>query len=439
VSQAAQVPFGLAPAGRYDDPLMTSANHPWTDSMSEEQFGFLRDLLAAPSPIGMEGAMTCGVLEPRLRELLPDSWGVHRFRGNAGLILDSAPGDDDKFKVMVIGHADQIRMQVRSVGADGKIWINSESFLPMTLIGHEVRLFSEDPENAGAYRILEGGTIEALGAIHFAGPELRSGRKGIKAEQLFLELQMHGKNRKKQVERLGIRPGDPILLKRPIRRGFSPDSYYGAYLDNGLGCYVAAEAARLLAESGEPKNVRYLAAFASHEEIGRMGSRVMAGVYRPDAVIAVDVAHDLDAAPGIGDKRMEPVKMGAGCTLAFGSVCSAQLNSMILGAARDSDIPVQAKSVGRDTGTDAMAAVFAGIDAAVTSVGVPIRNMHTISETGHTGDLLAATHLVTEAIRAMDAANGGTGMTGDDLRTGHPRLDQAEPLGWQAGDDDSDD
>jgi len=400
--------------------------------MNDEQFAFLREMLAAPSPIGMEGAMTHGVLEPRLRESLPDSWGVQRFVGNAGLIADSAPGDEDKLKVMVIGHADQIRLQVRSIGADGKIWVNSESFLPMTLIGHEVRLFSEDPEKAGVYRTIEGGTIEALGAIHFAGPDVRAGRKGIKPEQLFLELQIHGKNRKKQVERLGIRPGDPILLNRPIRRGFSPDTYYGAYLDNGLGCFVAAEAARLLAEAGGLKNVRYLAAFASHEEIGRMGSRVIAGEYRPDVVIAVDVAHDLEAAPGIGDKRMESVKMGGGCSLAFGSVCSAQLNSLLTSTARENKIPVQPKSTGRDTGTDAMAAVFAAIDAAVTSIGVPIRNMHTISETGHTGDLLAASHLVAQAVLAMDGLNGGAGMTGDDLRRGHPRLDQAESLGWQA-------
>ncbi|MHC4955441.1 MAG: M20/M25/M40 family metallo-hydrolase [Planctomycetota bacterium] len=410
---------------------MSESQKAWARSMDEDQFAFLRELLAAPSPIGMEGAMTHGILEPRLRSLLPDSWGLHRFRGNAGLIADSHPGDDSRFKVMVIGHADQIRMQVRSIGADGKIWVNSESFLPMTLIGHEVRLFSEDPENAGAYRVIEGGTIEAIGAIHFASPDIRAGRKGIKPTQLFLELQIHGKDRKKQVERLGIRAGDPILLKRPIRRGFSPDTYYGAYLDNGLGCFVAAEAARLLAESGGPSNVRYLAAFASHEEIGRMGSRVMAGEFAPDAVIAVDVAHDFEAAPGIGDRRMEQVKMGGGCSISFGSVCSAQLNSLLMEAAREGEIPMQPKSVGRDTGTDAMAAVFAAVDAAVTSIGVPIRNMHTISETGHTGDLIAASHLVAAAVKKMDGWNDGKGMTSDDLRQGHPRLDSAESLGWQ--------
>jgi len=41
--------------------------------------------------------------------------------------------------------------------------------------------------------------------------------------------------------------------------------------------------------------------------------------------------------------------------------------------------------VGRDTGTDAMAGVLASVDVAATSVGFPIRNMHTVSELAHTG------------------------------------------------------
>ena len=51
-------------------------------------------------------------------------------------------------------------------------------------------------------------------------------------------------------QKLGIKAGDTILLKRQIRRGFAPDTFYGAYLDNGLGCFVAAEVARLVAEHG---------------------------------------------------------------------------------------------------------------------------------------------------------------------------------------------
>jgi endoglucanase len=159
-----------------------------------------------------------------------------------------------------------------------------------------------------------------------------------------------------------------------------------------------------------------------------MGSRVLAGELRPDVVVAVDVAHDFVAAPGVKEKRFSPIAMGKGFVLAVGSIAHAYLNSLIERVARERDIPFQRRVVGRDTGTDAMAAVFASIDAAATSIGFPIRNMHTISETGHTGDVLAAIHVLVGLIEAMDAMNDDQGITRDDLRLGHPRLDRAESL-----------
>ena len=400
---------------------------PWNRPMPAAQFKLMRDILAAPSPVGLEAAMTEGVLVPAIESWMPDGWALHRFRGNAGLVLDSAPGRDDMLSVMVIGHADKIRMQVRSIGDDGKIWIDSDSFLPCTLLGHEVLLFSENPADPGTWRCLSGGTVEALGAIHFARPEVRTGKAGVKAAELYLELQLHGKDKRKQVTRLGIRPGDPIILDRPIKRGFSPNAFYGAYLDNGLGCFVALEAARVAAHKGF-SNVRLLTAFAAFEEIGRMGSRVLAGAFAPDVVIAVDVAHDFAAAPGVKERRFPKVSMGGGFTLSAGSICNPYLNQLVQETATAADIPFQMRVAGRDTGTDAMAAVFAATDAAATSIGFPIRNMHTISESGHTGDVLAATHVVAGLVRKLDAMNNGAGATADNFRQNHPRLDGAAPI-----------
>lgn len=397
---------------------------PWTESMPEEQFELMRRIIGAPSPIGLEASMTYGVLKPYFESFAPSGWKVHQFRGNAGIVLDTHPDETELLTVMLIGHADKIRLQVRSIGDDGKIWINSDSFLPPTLIGHEVILFSENPDEPGSYRALEGGTIEAIGAIHFADNALRTGDKGIKKELLYLELQIHGEEKKEQVERLGIRAGDTLILNRKIRRGFSPNSFYGAYLDNGLGCFVTAETARLVAEAGGLEKVRCLFTIATHEEIGRMGSRVAAGVFRPDVVIGADVSHDYKAAPGIGDQRMTPVEMGKGFTLKTGSIVSEYLNALIETACRKAEIPLQRVPAGRDTGTDAMAGVFAAIDSAATSIGFPIRNMHTISETGHTGDVLAAIHGLFAALQHMNAE----GVTADDFRNRHPRLDLCAPL-----------
>ncbi len=411
---------------------MSDDKKPWKESMPEDQFAFMREILAAPSPVGLEGAMTYGVLKPRFEEFMEKGWEIHQFRGNAGLVLDTAPEDADKLTVMIIGHADKIRMQVRSIGDDGKIWINSDSFLPLTLLGHEVTLFSEDPDNPGAYRQLRGGTIEALGAIHFADAALRSGKKGVKKQQLYLELHIHGDDKKDQIERLGIRPGDPILLDRPIRRGFGEDTFTGAYLDNGLGCFVTAEVARIIAEEGGLDNLRCLFTIATHEEIGRFGSRVLAGEFAPDVVVGVDVNHDYVAAPGVGDKRYTPLEMGEGFTLSVGSVASEFLNQQFEITAREFDIPIQRDVCGRDTGTDAMAAVLASVDAAATSIGFPIRNMHTISEAGHTGDVLASIHVLAKTLQYMD--DNGLGL--EDFRDGHPRLDGVEELKWEPAESD---
>ena len=117
----------------------------------------------------------------------------------------------------------------------------------------------------------------------------------------------------------------------------------------------------IVAEAGGLKNVRLLAAIASHEEIGRFGSRVQAGVFDPDVLIGIDVSHDWVAAPSNKEKKFAPVAMGKGMTLAIGSITSAYLNALYQTVCNELDIPVQVKLVGRDTGTDAMAGVESGI------------------------------------------------------------------------------
>lgn len=395
--------------------------------MPNAQFDFMETILSAPSPIGLEAAMSYGVLKPAFEKLMHKDWAIRQFKGNASLVLDTDPGNTDKVSVMVIGHADKIRMQVRHISEDGKIWINCDSFIPCVLIGHEVSLFSQSPDDPGSYRRIDGATVEALGAIHFSEPAQRTGEMGIKPEMLYLELQMHGEKPKEQLEKLGIKAGDPILFNRPIKRGFSKDTFYGAYLDNGLGCFTVAELAKLVAKK-PLKNVRMLFTIATHEEIGRFGARAIAGELRPDVILGVDVNHDLDAAPGLSAKRPNAMGMGKGCTITGGAITSDYLNALFEKACMSRDIPVQRGMSGRDTGTDAMAAALAGFDSAATSIGFPIRNMHTISETGHTGDVLAAIYGIEGTLRDMDAMNAGNGITRDDFADNHVRLDTIKNL-----------
>ena len=75
-----------------------------------------------------------------------------------------------------------------------------------------------------------------------------------------------------------------------------------------------------------------------------------------------------------------------------------------------------------------MAAVLASVDCAATSIGFPIRNMHTISESAHTGDLIAAAHVIFETAQAMDKIKN----LQEHFKSNHPRLDRATTIKHKA-------
>lgn len=71
-----------------------------------------------------------------------------------------------------------------------------------------------------------------------------------------------------------------------------------------------------------------------------------------------------------------------------------------------------------------MAGVLASVDCAATSVGFPIRNMHTVSELAHTSDILASIEAITGVIEALNKEK----VTAHELQLRHPRLDAAVSL-----------
>ena len=71
------------------------------------------------------------------------------------------------------------------------------------------------------------------------------------------------------------------------------------------------------------------------------------------------------------------------------------------------------------------------VDSAATSIGFPIRNMHTISESGHTGDVLASIHGTIALLKHLDNMHGGQGASADDFKKGHPRLDQSNHMNYE--------
>jgi len=163
-------------------------------------------------------------------------------------------------------------------------------------------------------------------------------------------------------------------------------------LDNRIGCFVALEAARLVAEAGGASG-DVAAVAAVQEEITFAGSRTTAFSLAPDLAVAVDVTFATDQ-PGVELGELTKHPLGSGPSLTRGSTIHPRVFELLYEAAEAEAIPVTVAAAGRGTGTDADAIHLtrAGIPTALVSV--PLRYMHSPVELAQLDDIEQAARLI---------------------------------------------
>ena len=190
-----------------------------------------------------------------------------------------------------------------------------------------------------------------------------------------------------------MRIGDVAVIDaEPIE--LPNDRFISRSMDNRIGCFVALETARLVAEAGgAPGDVYGLA--VTQEEITFGGARTTAFSLNPDVAIAVDVTFATDQ-PGISEQEVGRHRFGCGPVLTRGSTLDPTIFELLHETAEAESIPFTVTASARATGTDADAfhIARAGIPSAVVSV--PLRYMHSpvemvqIDDITNTAKLLAA-------------------------------------------------
>jgi endoglucanase len=173
---------------------------------------------------------------------------------------------------------------------------------------------------------------------------------------------------------------------------FRNDRIVSRALDNRIGCYVAAEAARLVAAAGgAPGDLIALAVV--QEETTFAGSRTSAFALRPEVAIVVDVTHATDQ-PGIQLGEMTKHPLGSGPVIGRGTMLHPRVFELLYDAAEQEAIPFTLESFGRVSGTDADAIHPSRIGVPTGIVSVPLRYMHSPVEMGSLNDIDAAARLI---------------------------------------------
>src|SRR4051794_19957642 len=188
-----------------------------------------RKLLTAAGPSGYEQAPAAVFREAAaaFAEVTHDS---------VGSTVARVPGTGDGRSVAVVGHIDEIGLIVHHIDDDGFLWFTGVGgWDPVILVGQRVQVITREGPITG---------VVGKKPIHLLrDPEDRKKAPELKA--LHIDIAARDADDARAKVRIGdvaVIAGEPVEM--PNGRLVSRS------LDNRVGCFVAFEAARLVAEAG---------------------------------------------------------------------------------------------------------------------------------------------------------------------------------------------
>jgi putative aminopeptidase FrvX len=346
----------------------------------------LERLLTTPGPSGEERAVAAVWREAAaaVGEVSSDVLGNSWVR---------VPGTSGGPSLLLVGHIDEIGVVVTNLGDDGLAAVRTLSgWDPAVMVGQRVDVQTRN------------GAVPGVVAAKRQKRKPGDDRKPVDRDDLVLDV---GAKDGDELRKL-IRPGDhviwhgaPLALRgsRVASRAF----------DNRMGCYVALESARRIAErGGGPGDV--IAAAAVQEEVGDYaGSRTVAFATEPDVAIAIDVTDTSDVRGADPDDEGK-IPLGGGPALTRGPSIHPDVFELLHDTAEAEKIPfaVEVSSRG-ETYTDADAVYLSRVGVATGLVSVPLRYMHSPIETLDLDDLENAVRLIVAFALRLEPGQSFTG------------------------------
>jgi len=339
----------------------------------------LRKLLTAPGPSGYEQAAAAVFREAAgaFAEVTFDS---------VGSTVARVPGTGDGRSVAIVGHIDEIGLIVHHIDDDGFLWFTGVGgWDPVILVGQRVEVATRDGAVPG---------VVGKKPIHLLKTD-EDRKKAPELKNLHIDIGA----RDGDDARSRVRIGDvAVIAGEPVE--YPHGRVVSRSLDNRLGCYVALEAARPVAEAGGAPGDVYGVA-VTQAELTFAGARTTAYSLEPDVAIAVDVTFATDA-PGSDEKQLGSHKFGSGPVLTRGSSLAPVVFELLYETAEAEDIPFTVAASARSTGTDAdaMHTSRSGLPSAVVSI--PLRYMHSPVEMVQLDDVENTARLLAAFARRLD-------------------------------------
>jgi putative aminopeptidase FrvX len=339
----------------------------------------LAQLLVTPGPSGHEGAAA------RVWREACAGFAEEVRSDQVGSSVARVPGTGDGPTLAVVGHIDEIGVHVTHIEDEGHLRFGEVGgWDPVVLVGQRVRLTTRGGDVPG---------VIGRKPIHLMKSEDRD--RPPKIKDLHIDIGARDGDEAREMVRIGdVGVIDVVPVQLPNGRVAS------RALDNRIGCYVAAEAARLVAlDGGAPGDVLALA--VAQEETTFGGSRTSAYALDPDLAIVVDVTFATDQ-PGIDLGQMTKHPLDSGPVISRGTTLHPVISELLYDVATAFEMPFTMESIGRATGTDADAVNIARAGIPTGVVSVPLRYMHSPVELVSLADIQVAAELIAAFARRLE-------------------------------------
>ncbi|HEY0066154.1 MAG TPA: M42 family metallopeptidase [Flavisolibacter sp.] len=348
--------------------------------LTEKSFGFFRNYINTPSPVGFEYTgqrLWIDYIRPFVDEVFTDPYGTAVGVVNPG----------HAFKVVIEAHVDEISWFVNYVTNEGLIYLKRNGG-----VDHQI---------APGQRVLIHGKKGPVKAV-FGWPAIHTRintadkEPVAKVENLFLDC---GARNKKELEDLGVHIGAVVTYQDGFDE-LAYDYYIGRAFDNRVGGFMIAEVARLVKENKKKLPFGLYVVNAVQEEIGLRGAEMIARRIKPNVAIITDVTHDTNT-PMINKVVEGDTSCGKGPSLSYGPAVHNKLLEFVSDVAEKSGIPVQLRAVSRSTGTDTDSFAYANDGCPSVLISIPLRYMHTTVEMLHRSDIEQTIRLMYESLLSL--------------------------------------
>lgn len=327
--------------------------------------------------------------EDNVVEILKKHFGkrVAISRDRIGSIIARKEGTCQRPKIMFSAHMDEIGFMVKEITKEGFI-----KFLPIggwwagNVPGLKVRVKTRKGADIPG--------VVGLKPIHELTPEERKKLPEIK--DMYIDI--GGAKDYNPKDKLGIRPGDPIIPQGGFERMANRNLLLGKAWDDRVGCALLINLLDNI-EGIEHPNTVYLVG-SVQEEVGLRGARTSAYTIEPDIGFALDVSICRDT-PGNEGDAVERLGGGAGILIHDSTMIPhVKLREFVCELAEANKIPYHFTSIkgGYDTGTIHLTKV--GVPC--LALGVPTRYVHSGSSVISLEDYDNILKLITLIVKSLN-------------------------------------